>query len=91
MAVDVEELIIGPFKEVVERGHEALANATDAQDEAPDVAAQLSKAAQAVVREGERALKRLQPLWDAHVERHGDVFKDAVAANGERAPLALQP
>lgn len=82
MAIDVEELVINPFKEVVERGNEALANAADAAQDDPDVAAHMSKAAQAVVKEGERALKRIQPLWDSHVDRYGDVFKDSIRENG---------
>ncbi|KAJ0383429.1 hypothetical protein COL922a_010491 [Colletotrichum nupharicola] len=36
-----------------------------------------------VFREGERALKRVQPLWDSQVDKHGDSFKDAVGYNDE--------
>lgn len=86
MAVDVEELIINPFKEVVERGCEALANAEDAQHDDPELSKQMHKSAQAIVREGERALKRIQPLWDSHVDRYGDDFKESMRDNGLSPP-----
>jgi len=86
MAVDMDELIIAPLREVVDRGKEAVANAEaadDRGDDADDTAKRMAKAGKAVVREGERALKRLQPLWDDQVEKYGDRFKAAVAKNGE--------
>ncbi|CAK7201158.1 hypothetical protein SEUCBS139899_003860 [Sporothrix eucalyptigena] len=80
MGVDAEELIVRPFREVVERGHEAVANAEAESD--GDVDAEtltdMVKAGRAVVREGERALKRLQPMWDGQVEKYGDAFKDTM-------------
>ncbi|KAH8896602.1 hypothetical protein GQ53DRAFT_743241 [Thozetella sp. PMI_491] len=81
MAVDIEELVIAPFREVVERGKEALANAEAAVDDNEDAAKAMEKAAKAVVREGERALKRLQPLWDSQVEKYGDTFKTTMSKN----------
>lgn len=83
MAVDVDELLITPFEEVVEKGRDAAANAEAAQGDDPELSKQMSKMAQAVVREGERALKRLQPLWDSHVEKYGEAFKESIRANGE--------
>ncbi|GJC97666.1 SH3 domain containing protein [Colletotrichum higginsianum] len=85
MAVDVEELIITPFREVVERGKEAVANAEEAQNDDPEQAKQMMKSAMAITKEGERALKRLQPLWDSQVEKHGDTFKDIIADNDDIA------
>ncbi len=87
MAVDIEELIIAPFREVVERGKEAVAHAEGASEDDEDVSKQMSKAAKAVVREGERALKRLQPLWDSQVEKYGDTFKSGMSKNGENPKL----
>ncbi len=81
MAIDIEELILAPFREVVDRGKEAVANA-DSDDDENDTVKRLSKAGKAVVREGERALKRLQPLWDDQVAKHGDTFRAAMARNG---------
>ncbi|KJR84325.1 uncharacterized protein SPSK_08383 [Sporothrix schenckii 1099-18] len=83
MGVDAEELIVRPFREVVERGNEAIQNAEageadDASSVDGSVLADMAKAGRAVVREGERALKRLQPVWDGQVEKYGDAFKDAM-------------
>ncbi|KAF6830948.1 sh3 domain containing protein [Colletotrichum musicola] len=85
MAVDVEELIIAPFREVVARGKEAAANAEAAREEDPALVQQMMKSAQAVSKEGERALKRLQPLWDGQVEKHGDCFKDMIGDSDDLA------
>lgn len=91
MAVDVEELIITPFREVVERGKEAVANAEEAQNDDPEQAKQMMKSAMAITKEGERALKRLQPLWDSQVEKHGDTFKDIIADNGKSFSSDTEP
>jgi hypothetical protein len=84
MAVDVEELIIAPFREVVDRGKDAVNNAEAAAhgDDDDETAKRMAKAGKALVREGERALKRLKPLWDDQVEKHGDIFKTAMGKNG---------
>ncbi|CAN8104787.1 unnamed protein product [Discula destructiva] len=78
MGVDAEILILGPFREVVERGSEAVANAQDVDDEDSESAKLMRKAALAVTKEGERALKRLQPLWNSQVEKYGDAFTNAL-------------
>ncbi|KAK1764258.1 hypothetical protein QBC33DRAFT_497839 [Phialemonium atrogriseum] len=85
MAIDVEVLILEPFREVVERGKEAAANAEAAQDDDPELSKEMAKAAQAVMKGGERALKRLQPLWDSQVEKYGDDFKETMRENDEIA------
>ncbi|KAH0429786.1 SH3 domain-containing protein [Colletotrichum camelliae] len=85
MAVDAEELIIAPFQEVVDRSKEAIENAEKVQGDNSELAVQMMKSAQMVFREGERALKRVQPLWDSQVAKHGDSFKDAVGDNDELA------
>src|SRR5690349_23978946 len=93
MAVDIEELIIAPFREVVKYGKEAVANAEAVADNGGDISQRMAKAGKAVLREGERALKRLQPLWDDQVEKHGDAFKASMNKNGasELAALSLCP
>ncbi|EPE06384.1 sh3 domain-containing protein [Ophiostoma piceae UAMH 11346] len=81
MGVDAEELIVRPFREVVGRGNEAITNADDADDDdsiEQSVRDDLIRYGRALVREGERALKRLQPVWDGQVEKYGDAFKDAM-------------
>lgn len=87
MAVDAEELIIAPFREVVDRSKEAIEHAEKAQSDNSELAVQMMKSAQLVFREGERALKRVQPLWGSQVDKHGDSFKDAVGDNGEHLRL----
>lgn len=81
MAVDVEELVIEPFLEIVKRGKEAIVNAEASKDEDVVHSQQVLRSARALVREGERALKRLQPLWDSQVEKHGDAFREAMKDN----------
>lgn len=82
MGVDAEVLILGPFREVVERGREAVSNAEDVEDEDLELSNSMLKASQSVLKEGERALKRLQPLWDGQVEKYGDAFRNALSQNG---------
>lgn len=82
MGVEAELLILGPFKEVAEKGKEALVNAQDADDGDNDNARFMLKAAQGIAKEGERALKRLQPLWDGQFEKYGDTFTNALVQNG---------
>lgn len=84
MGVDPEILILGPFRDVAERGREALANAQDVDEEDSENAKYMLKAAQGVVKEGERALRRLQPLWDNQVERYAETFTNALIQSGMR-------
>ncbi|KAI1101353.1 hypothetical protein F4804DRAFT_344035 [Jackrogersella minutella] len=91
MAIDVEELVIQPFREVVERGKEAVANAEAASAEDEDDnstvpsdgqnVADMLRTARALVREGERALQRLLPLWKERVEKYGDAFTETMRQN----------
>ncbi|KAL7628424.1 hypothetical protein AAE478_002627 [Parahypoxylon ruwenzoriense] len=91
MAIDVEELIIQPFREVAERGKDAIANAEAAAsgdsdgngadgDSKRHVTGML-KSARSLVREGERALQRLLPLWKGQVDKYGDTFTEAMRQN----------
>lgn len=82
MAVDAEDLIIEPFVELVVRGTEAVKNAEGAKDEDAERSKHMLKSAHFVVKEGERALHRLQPLWTAQTEKYGDAFRDAISDNG---------
>ncbi|KAI0482527.1 hypothetical protein GGR56DRAFT_191696 [Xylariaceae sp. FL0804] len=56
---EVERLLLAPFREIVEKGRTAVENAQAADGEAPG---SMAKAAQSLVKEGERALKRIEPL-----------------------------
>ncbi|KAI1876770.1 uncharacterized protein JN550_000842 [Neoarthrinium moseri] len=81
MAVEVEDLIIQPFRELIERGNEAIANAETAQDVDPALCQAMLKAGRAVIREGERALQRVQPLILGRLEKHGDALREAIRQN----------
>ncbi|KAI2617722.1 hypothetical protein GGS26DRAFT_576135 [Hypomontagnella submonticulosa] len=91
MAIDVEELVIQPFREVVEHGREAVANAEATAGAGPDEndvestsqqnATDMLKAARSLVKEGERALQRLLPLWKERVDKYGDAFTEAMRQN----------
>jgi hypothetical protein len=72
---DADELVIVPFREIVEKGRQAVENAGD---QAPIMA----KAAQALVKEGERGLKRIEPLCRKHAEDYGIAFVAALKDNG---------
>ncbi|KAK8090966.1 hypothetical protein PG994_000471 [Apiospora phragmitis] len=82
MADEVERLILAPFNEIVEKANVAIANAEGADE---DVAASMLKAAQSLAKEGERALKRIEPLCDNNYEQYGTNFVDAVKEHDEIA------
>lgn len=83
MAVDAEELLLQPFRELVERGNEAIQNAKEAGDDEPEISKQMLKSATNVVKEGERALQKLEPLWASQVGKYGDAFRAAIGDNGK--------
>ncbi|XXG98605.1 hypothetical protein Hte_004930 [Hypoxylon texense] len=92
MAIDVEELVIQPFREVVERGKDAVANAEAAARSSgvddngvnsttgQNVSGML-RTAKSLVREGERALQRLVPLWKERVDKYGEAFTETMRQN----------
>ncbi|KAI2610526.1 hypothetical protein GGR54DRAFT_370040 [Hypoxylon sp. NC1633] len=97
MAIDAEELIIQPFREVVERGKEAVNNAeaavaaaaavSDGTDQNTTEASQtldataMLRTARSLVKEGDRALQRLLPLWKERVDKYGDAFTESMRQN----------
>jgi hypothetical protein len=82
MADEAERLVIAPFRDIIEKGNAAIANAQDADN---DKSAPMLKAAQSLVKEGERALKRIEPLCTKNFDEYGLNFIDAVKEHGERA------
>ncbi|XXG94269.1 hypothetical protein Hte_000523 [Hypoxylon texense] len=82
MADEVERLAIAPFREIVEKGNVAIGNAPDADEETSPL---MLKAAQNLVREGERAMKRIEPLCHKNYEEYGVNFVDAIKENDEIA------
>ncbi|KAI0020958.1 hypothetical protein F4780DRAFT_305804 [Xylariomycetidae sp. FL0641] len=83
MADEVERLVVAPFKEIVEKGNVAIENA--ARGASQDVADAMLKAAQSLVKEGERAVKRIEPLCSKAFDDYGSNFVDAIKENDEIA------
>lgn len=71
---DVEDLVVTPFRDIVEKGKTAIGNAGDNEP--------MIKAATALVKEGERALRRIEPLCKKHVDDYGSNFIISIKENG---------
>ncbi|KAL7629057.1 hypothetical protein AAE478_000575 [Parahypoxylon ruwenzoriense] len=82
MADEVERLAVAPFREIVEKGNIAIGNAPNADEETSSL---MLKVAQNLVKEGERALKRIEPLCTKNYEEYGVNFVDAIKENDEIA------
>ncbi|KAI0176083.1 hypothetical protein GGR52DRAFT_571057 [Hypoxylon sp. FL1284] len=80
MADEVERLAVAPFREIVEKGNAAIGNAPNADQETSPL---MLKAAQNLVREGERAMKRIEPLCTKNYDEYGVNFVDAIKENGK--------
>ncbi|KAH7035429.1 uncharacterized protein B0I36DRAFT_318339 [Microdochium trichocladiopsis] len=80
MADEVERLITAPFKEIVEKGNLAVENSKDAPE---DVAKAMLKAAQGLIKEGDRALKKMDPLCERHLADYGANFVIAIKENDD--------
>ncbi|KAI1075552.1 hypothetical protein F5B20DRAFT_559361 [Whalleya microplaca] len=83
MAVSVEELVLEPFREVMERGNEAVANAEAIRDVDPDASKQMLRSARSLAREGERALQKVPPIWKSQVDKLGGAFIEAIRQNDQ--------
>ncbi|KAI1079199.1 hypothetical protein F5B20DRAFT_545378 [Whalleya microplaca] len=82
MADEVERLAIAPFREIIEKGTVAIENASNAGEE---ISPLMLKVAQNLVKEGERALKRIEPLCTRNYDEFGSNFIDAIKENDEIA------
>lgn len=78
---DVADLVVTPFRDIVDKGRTAVENAGDDKV--------MLKAAQSLVKEGERALKRIEPLCRKHLDEYGSNFLDALKENGELSPVCV--
>ncbi|KAF4457013.1 hypothetical protein F53441_1028 [Fusarium austroafricanum] len=72
---DVTDLVIAPFRDIVDKGREAVENAGDDKV--------MLKASQSLIKEGERALKKIEPLCRKHLDEYGSNFLDALKENGK--------
>lgn len=77
MDESIRDLIVAPFRDLVAQGRIAGANADNANKD------DMRTMAQSLVKEGERALKRLEPLCQKKCEEFGAVFVNAVKDDGE--------
>ncbi|KAH8680713.1 hypothetical protein BX600DRAFT_428696 [Xylariales sp. PMI_506] len=83
MATDFEDLLIHPFRELIERGKEAIANAETGWDYDYERSELMLRTARSLMREGERALYRVQPVLNASLNKYGDAFKLAIMESDE--------
>lgn len=80
MADEIERLVLSPFRDIVEKANTAADNAEDADGGA---AAPMRKAAQNLAKEGERALKKIEPLCKKNYEEYDSNFVDAMKEHGQ--------
>ena len=72
----VDDLVLTPFKEIVDKATTAVENAGSENLE-------MLKTSQTLLKEGQRALKRIEPLCQKHFEEYGSNFTDALKENGK--------
>lgn len=72
----IEDLVLAPFRDIV-------AQATAALHNADDEGRTMRTAAEALLREGERALRRIEPLCRRKGEECGVAFVDGLKDDGE--------
>jgi len=73
---DVQELVLQPFREMIEMAETALENAKDAGFEP------LQTAAQQLMTDGQRALAKLDPICKRYYESYSTNFITALKENG---------
>ncbi|KAK0636925.1 hypothetical protein B0T17DRAFT_596321 [Bombardia bombarda] len=81
---EVHDLVLGPFRDVVEKGRKALDNAREAN------AQPMQKAAQSLVSNGERALKKIEPVCKRQLDEFGANFVNALKENDEISAFSEQ-
>ncbi|TGJ78943.1 hypothetical protein E0Z10_g9826 [Xylaria hypoxylon] len=82
MADELDRLLLSPYRDVTEKAKIAIENAKNAGDKAPS---SMLKAAQNLLREGERASKHIGPLSTKYHEQHGRSFVDMIKDQDEIA------
>ncbi len=76
----VRDLVLAPFIEIADKGRAAIENATAAGSH------DMAEAAKKLAREGDRALKRMEPLCKKHLDEFSSSFVDALKENGTVPP-----
>jgi hypothetical protein len=97
MAVIAEDLLIQPFRDVIALAATASSNAVASAANGPGgehsaEAEQMLQAARSLGREGERALRKVQTVWETQVAIHGDAFRERILKQGvQSSPTRLFP
>ena len=73
----IQDLVLAPFQEIVEKGKTAIDNAKEEENQ------EMLKSAQALVKEGQRALKKIEPLCKKHFDDFASNFVDALKEDGK--------
>jgi hypothetical protein len=73
----VDDVVLAPFRDIVSHGQAAINNAENIGDD------EMLKSAQVVLKEGERAIKRIEPVCRKVYEDYGANFVDALMDNGK--------
>lgn len=81
MDEDVQNLVLAPFKGMVEKGTVAVEQGKDGDQTTWE---QTRKFAQNLIKEGGRALKKLEPLCKKQWEEYGANFVAALKENGKQ-------
>lgn len=77
MGLDAEALFLQPFGDVVILANAALVNSEADQD------SHMTVAARALLREAERAKRKVEAVWEAEVEKNGDAFRAMMVQQGK--------
>ena len=72
---EVDDLVLTPFKEIVEKAQLAVENAGNGNPV-------MLQTAQTLLKEGERGLKRISPLCKKQLEDYGSSFIASLKDNG---------
>lgn len=72
----VDDLVLVPFRDIVDHGEAAINSAEDHGN------GEMLRAAQLLVKEGERALKKIEPVCRKGYDEYGSSFVDALLENG---------
>ncbi|KAI6785438.1 uncharacterized protein J7T54_007080 [Emericellopsis cladophorae] len=83
MMEEVDDLVLTSFRDIVDKARTALLNASE---ENPV----MLKAAQALLKEGERAIRRIEPQCRRHLDDYGSSFIAALKDNDEIATFRAQ-
>lgn len=81
----IEDLVLAPFRDIVAQATAALHNAGGDDEDSGT----MREAAHALLREGERALRRIEPLCWRKVEEFGLAFVDGLKDDGEYKRLSV--